>query len=327
MQLGTERRLRAVYPAIAIAFAAAAYHGPAYAEETASNKVAAQALFDQAKDLLARNNAAEACPKLEESQRLDPTSGTLINLADCYERAGRIATAWSTFLQAAAAAKVGGHLEREHVAKERASALAQRLPKIAIQVEGGDVAGLEIRRDGAIVGSPQWGMAIPTDPGKHPIVATAPGRTSWESVVTVRDGENISVTVPALVAVGTATAVAPSAPERTSSFGTQRTLALVAGGVGVAGLTFGSVFGLVSKSKHDEANAHCNGSVCRDQLGVDLRGEATRTGNLSTAGFVLGALGLAGGAALWLTATSDVTSGSAPRVGVGVGSIVVTKAW
>src|SRR3954470_4044560 len=57
----------------------------ARADDTRVDRAAAQALFDQAKELLARDNVTGACPKLEESQRLDPTSGTLINLADCYE--------------------------------------------------------------------------------------------------------------------------------------------------------------------------------------------------------------------------------------------------
>jgi hypothetical protein len=304
---------------LAMALAASVVRAsPARAEDHAVDKAAAQALFDQAKDLLARDNAAEACPKLEESQRLDPTSGTLINLADCYERQGRLATAWTAFLQAAATARAAGHLEREQVAKERAAGLALRLPKIVIQVPA-EVAGLEIKRDGMLVGKPQWGVPIPADRGQHRVVASAPGRKGWDAVVTVAsDAESVPVIVPMLEPI----AHTP-VPETSGGLGPHRVSALVAGGVGVAGLVMGTAFGLRSISKHNEAERHCDGAVCRDQEGVDLRAQAMRAGNLATVGFIVDAVGLVSGAALWLTAKSDSTTGARPAIGVGLGTIVV----
>jgi hypothetical protein len=295
----------------------------ARADEAAVDKAAAQALFDQAKDLLARGNVAEACPKLEESQRLDPTSGTLINLADCYERQGRVATAWTTFLQAAATARTAGHLEREQVARERAAALALRLPKIVVQVPA-EVTGLEIRRDGALVGKAQWGMQIPADRGQHRVVATAPGRKGWETSVTLAsDAESVAVVVPMLEPTTHAT---PDTQTH-GGLGAHRVAALVAGGVGVAGLVAGTAFGFSSISKHDEAERHCSGLVCRDQQGVDLRAAAMRAGNLSTVGFIVGAVGLAGGATLWLTAKTEPTTGARPAIGVGLGTVVVAASF
>src|SRR6188768_4131513 len=98
---------------------------PAHAQSTDS--AAAQGLFDEAKALMATGKASEACPKLEESQRLDPGTGTLLNLALCYEKIGRIASAWSRNLDAAAAAKASGNTARENAARKRAAALAARV--------------------------------------------------------------------------------------------------------------------------------------------------------------------------------------------------------
>jgi hypothetical protein len=321
---------RAACIAIALGAAAATTTEPARADEIGQDKVGqdkvgqdkagAQALFDQAKELLARGNAVEACPKLEESQRLDPTSGTLINLADCYERQGRISTAWTTFLQAAATAKAAGYLEREQVARDRASALVLRLPKIVIKVVATDIDGLDVKRDGVLVGRPQWGTPMPVDPGQHRIFVSAPSRRTWETVVTLPNvADTTTVVVPALDPL-------PGAPS-TGGLGTPRVMALVAGGVGVAGLVAGAAFGFVSKFKHDEADGSCTGSRCRDQAGVDLRNEAVQAGNLSTAGFIVGAAGLIAGATLWLTAKDDSTTGGHSRIGVGLGTLVLTKTW
>jgi hypothetical protein len=79
--------------------------------------------------------AAQACPKFEESQRLDPGVGTQFNLADCYERTGRLASAYTTFIDVAAATRQLGQFEREAVARERAKSIKPRLSRLVIVVD------------------------------------------------------------------------------------------------------------------------------------------------------------------------------------------------
>jgi hypothetical protein len=164
------------------------------------DKAAAEALFDAGKALMKDRKYAEACPKLAESQRLDPAPGTLLNLADCYEQAGLSASAWATWLEAAAAAKDAGQSKREELARQRAMALKSRLVSITINVpESVRVQGLEVTRDGIVVGLPMWGTSVPVDPGMHTIFARAPQRKSWQTTVSVVDGvQPVQVTVPAL---------------------------------------------------------------------------------------------------------------------------------
>jgi hypothetical protein len=315
----SRRRLCARALLVALGAVASFFATEARAEEPTADKAAAQALFDQAKEFIATGRIAEACPKLEESERLDPTSGTLINLADCYERQGRIASAWNTFVQAAGAAKAGGHFEREQVARARASAIAPRLSKIVIHVAAG-AAHLELRRDGMSIDRSEWDSPIPVDLGEHRVRASA-GNKTWEQVVSIKvEGETQTVEVPVLdvpVAVSTETA----------TMGGQRIAAIGAGAVGVAGLVCGTAFGLKSMSKHSEADEHCVGSTCRDQTGVDLRADAKQAGNLSTAGFIVGALGMAGGAALWWTARDDANHAAGARIGIGLGNLALTATW
>jgi hypothetical protein len=343
------RRFSWTWPAAGIASIALMMSGPARAEVSSADGAVAQALFDEAKKLMAAGNFADACPKLEESQRLDPTSGTLINLADCYEKHGRLASAWSAFLDAAAAANRSGHGDRARAARDRAAALAPRLSKIAITVAGGDsVAGIEVKRDGAVVGKAQWGVPLPADQGLHKVIVSAPGRKTWAKSVVVKGGaDTLKVAVPDLAEVPEtpstpATAATtktvtgrlsgidqPTSGERSEASGgwsAQKTAALVVVGVGVAGVVVGSIFGLKSISKHNEAAIECDPD-CWDQTGMDLKADAKSAGNISTGAFVVGAAGLVGAAVLWFTAGSDTSTASAPRVGIGPGGVLLKGVW
>jgi len=73
--------------------------------QSATDSATAESLFNEALALLERKMPAEACPKLEASQRFDPGVGTLLYLADCYQQLGRTASAWATFREAAYMAK------------------------------------------------------------------------------------------------------------------------------------------------------------------------------------------------------------------------------
>src|SRR5260221_10377355 len=84
---------------------------------------AAQALFDQARALTRQGRYAEACPKLLESNRLDPGIGTQFHLAECYEQNGQVATAWATFLDVASQARAASQFDREKAATKRATQL------------------------------------------------------------------------------------------------------------------------------------------------------------------------------------------------------------
>ena len=122
--------------------------GNAHAQPTAADRAAAEALFQQAQSLMEQGKAAEACPKYEESQRLDPGVGTLLYLADCYETVGRTASSWGTFLEASYAAKDAGQSDRQQIAEENAARLQPTLSTLMLVVDGKETPGLSISSDG-----------------------------------------------------------------------------------------------------------------------------------------------------------------------------------
>jgi hypothetical protein len=160
----------------------------------------ADALFQEGRALMISDHFAEACPKLERSQQLSPHGGTLLNLAACHERIGRVATAWVEFHQALEAAKTEGKTERERLANDRIAALDPRVPWLTIQVpEGVDSTQAAVTLDGAGIHPNAWGKEMPVDPGEHRVVIAIGDGAPSEVAFTLHEGEHktAQLTAPA----------------------------------------------------------------------------------------------------------------------------------
>lgn len=276
----------------------------------AGDVAAAEQLFTEGKKLTQAGKWSEACPKLEESQRIDPAIGTEFNLADCNEHIGKTATAWAQFIDVAALSKAAGQPARESVARERARLLEGKLVKITIRVQG-NTEGVEVRRDELVVGKAQWGVAVPIDPGEHVITARAPGKKDWEKKIrVVAELKSPSVDVPPLDPLPRAPVAAtpPPQPEANQPIpvesdrgDSQRIAGGIVAALGLVGLGVGTTFGLLSKRDREDGLAYCVGNVC-DQNGVSLRDDARTKGNIATGAFIAGGSLLVGGAVLYFTA-------------------------
>jgi hypothetical protein len=270
----------------------------------------------------------QACPKFEAALKLLRGVGVLLNLADCYDRTGRTASAWTTYSRAHRLAEEKND-DRAELAAQRATALEPRLVKLTIVVPNeSTVPGLEVLRDGVPIEEPFWGTDIPVDPGAYVVEARAPGRLAWSRRVSVT-AESASITVPPLEVDPSAVPVEEKRPDapRDEGLGTQRVLALVAGGAGIVGVGVGAVFGIVSMSKHNEAEESCvsqGGQYVCNEAGFDAADAAIGAGNVSTIGFIAGGVLLAAGVVLWITAPSSQAS---TQVGVAPGRVLVRGAF
>jgi hypothetical protein len=313
----------------------------AYAQP--SDAAAAEVQFQEGRKLMEARRYGEACPKFLASYNLAPAPGTLLNLGDCYERNGQLASAWYRFNEAIALAQRGNRADREKTAKERAERLEPRLVRIVVGVPGPDVT---VQIDGVAIEASAIRNPMPIDPGKHTLQASAPGKKPHSLVIDIDERTKLTpVDVPALEDAAEAaepgdtraTTAATEPGGRTPEPGsTQRTLGIVAASAGGLALAAGTFFGVRTSSKWSEAQSRCNsgtsGLEC-DATGVDLAAEAKQSGNVATIVFAVGGVLLAGGAVLYLTAPSAppppratrsaASRGLRARVGIGAGSVVV----
>jgi hypothetical protein len=289
------------------------------AAQSSEDEAAARALFEQGKKLMDEGKYEEACPKFAEGNRLVSGIGVKFNLAECYERVGRLASAWAAFLDVAAASKAAGQVDREKVARRRAVALEPELLKLKIDVPAANrVQGLEIRRDGNLVGVGQWGVAIPADGGDHTISVSAPGRLPFEKVVKIagEPGSVSAVEIPLLVidpaSRDKATNVVVARP-REPRGNTQRIIGYSAGGAALVAAGVGTAFGLIAMNKYAQSGTYCYPNNQCLAEGTALRQDAISSGNISTIGFASAGILLVAGVIIVATAPSADVSSAAIR--------------
>ncbi len=301
------------------------------ASGTASAQSAeAEVLFREGRRLIKQGKLATGCDKLAASERLESSVGTLLNLGDCREKLGKVATAWAAFEKARALAHRAGNDERrENEAKRRAQQLEPRLPMLVIKVER-PVDGLVIRRGEVVIDPGAWSTAVPVDAGTYTIVAEAPGHRRWSTDVAVLHKTKRVLVVPALERVPAVAAevevrgvdpvpTAPAAPVRASSAivvpsasmaltagptpsrwtGTRR-LAVGVGVLGVGALGAGVYFGMRARDLQDRADARCPLTACSDPEGLRLNDEAQDQAGRANLMFVAGGVAAASSIVLWL---------------------------
>ncbi len=200
-------------------------------------KLSAEALFDQGLRLMDAGDFAAACPKLDESQRLDPGIGTLLYLGECYMSLGKTASAWMSFREAAFQARRSGETEREATAVRHADELRQRLSFLVIELDE-PPTGTRIELDGQELSMHLLDTPFPVDPGDHTLVVSAPGRHPWRQSLGVKpDAASQRVRVPRLPVAPHPAAPRPPElePPRSGSWHTVGWIAVGTGAVALGG--------------------------------------------------------------------------------------------
>lgn len=294
-------RARAV--AVLIALAAAAAH---------AQSPEAEVLFRDGRRLIQAGQLADGCAKLEASERLESSVGALLNLGDCREQLGALASAWAAFRAAEAKAKHAGDDEQRRAeARRRAALLEPRLLHLTIEV-GQRAGGLVVRRDGAPVDRALWDLAVPIDPGTYQITAEAPGRRPWQAkvVIDARRPRRV-VTVPPLElelepAAAAASVAAPPGPgeprppERAGIWSPTRKVSAGFAIAGAGALGAGAYFGWRARSLEDRADRRCPLVACGDAEALRLNAEARTAAARANVLYAAGGAAAVTAAVLWL---------------------------
>jgi hypothetical protein len=318
--------MRPLRPAWALALVVVL--APASAQ--AGDAAAARELLKEGYALAQQGKCDEAIPHLVESLKLETKAITLINLADCEEKSGRLADALGHWVDARARAVAEGNGAIELEAEKRAKALEPRLPRLVVAVREGAPKGATVLRDGVALGDVSLGVPLPVNPGAHTIVVKAEGFADSVTEVSLDEGEEkrieVAVGEPLPAEASAEGAGAPGAPDGRDAGPTARTSGpgpLVWAGFGVAGagLAVGTVTGLMALGKASSVKSACPGGECRDQAALDDVSTGRTLGTVSTVAFVVGGVGalvgvyglLSGGAARTGAATTK------PRVAIDLG--------
>lgn len=256
-----------------------------------------------------------ACPRIEQSYRIDPRIGALFALAECESKRGRIATAVARYdeyltehgkLPRDKKAKQG---DRALIARRQVDLLRPDLPRLTLVLPREAPRDMVVRCDGAPVAEDALGAPIPLDPGAHVITTSTPGGALSEVRLTIARGQQIRLVLtlapalavttppPALSPAAPAIAPEPAAPTEVHPTSGRRVAAYVSGGIGLVGLAVGGVFGGLALAQKSTVDANCKPTADPGTLGCHGDGyRASRNlqqfGLWSTVGF---AVGLAGG--------------------------------
>jgi hypothetical protein len=256
----------------------------------------ADRLFREGQTLLEKGSLDDACARFQESNDLDSTLGTVLALAYCDEQHGKKSAAYQKYVMVERAAEAKGDASRKNFAHEHAKKLEGDVPRLVltnlprnalVTVDGQNVAYVP--------------AGVPIGSGEHAIIVTAPGKSPTPALeLTVGDSETgkKQVSVPDLRDDPN---YQPDRPGR-------RMAGFIIGGVGIAGVAVGSVFGLKTFSDRSSADSAVD---CKDKtqcgpIGYASISDAKTAATISTIGFGVGVVGLGVGA--WLILTSNGTS-------------------
>jgi len=271
-----------------------------------------EVIYRSAVDDLKAGHYAEACPKFAEARRLKSDSlPALQGLAQCYDKAGKTASAWAKYRQLSVELKQSGDGARAELASSRAEELGRSLSTLEIKPESSDTPGLVIRLDKEEVPRAMFGTRMNVDPGQHILEATAPGFEVWSTTVTIGAASDAKQTkVPPLVAKPSGSS---GGGEATGGSSGLRSAAFVVGGLGVAGLVVGGVFGGLASGAASTVKSACPNSVCATSAGQSDLSSANSKALISTIGIGAGAGLLATGVILYVVSRPSAKRDEAPR--------------
>jgi hypothetical protein len=259
---------------------------------------AANDLWKRGREAAKSEDWKKAAELFRESQRLDPSPGTLFNLANAEEKSGQLVAARQHFQEVILVLKPTD--QRLAVAKDRAASLEQRVPRLRLDLAAGSPPFAKVRLGDEDVAP---GREMLLDPGPRQVVVSAPGRPDRATDLTLAEGDRKALTLevapepppPAPVVA------APPPPPPTSPVNVRLVAGIGLGALGLVGIGVGAATGAAALGKKNALESACPEKSACTNAGVDMAGSGSTLATVSTVTFVVGAAAVAGGVVLVLT--------------------------
>ena len=218
--------------------------------------------FAEGRESLKRGDYAMARAKFEQSQELDPSLGTVLNLAVCEQRVGHLLRAQALlrkFLDTAAPDD-----DRRTSAEALADEITAKLPHLVVHVEPSGPIGTWFNVDG---NDQRFlsGASLDLDPGTHQIELSAVGFARRRITVTLAEAEHrqLDIVLETLVK-----ADASPPPQRLPQPETGLSPAFyVALSAGMAGALTVAASGVMIAHERSTVRDHCTDKAC-DPVGL-----------------------------------------------------------
>lgn len=191
---------------------------------------------------------------------------------------------------------------------------------------GNDMVDVKVTMDGTVLTQKLGGTALEADPGEHTFTFEAPGIPAVTKTLLLRESEkdrheHIVLAAappqpPAQEAATPSSGPAPAAPEpepEAPGAVSLRTVGLVTGGVGVAAIAAGSVFGVLAMSANSAQKSDCASATdCKSYShAVSDHSTVSTDATIATVAFIGGGVLVAAGAVLFFTGGPRTQIGSA----------------
>lgn len=328
MTSSDQRRLRtAGFVAVCTLFAT--YSGSAFAQRSATDIETARQLYNQGTDLRDKGDLKGALEKLKAAHALGNTPITGVELCKTHAALVQPVEAREVCLGVGRIPPLAGETARSQDARNEAAKIAEEM-RAKIAIVRLHITGVPQGRepivvvDGATVPLAALGEGRALDPGKHELSARIGAGPETRSQIDLAPGESKDITLP--VTAPAADAAPPPLPLPPSGRGYDQqpaepahksngnglaTAGFIIGGIGVG---IGAITGIVAISQKSSLDDKCTNKQCgvADHDALDT---AKKWGNVSTAFFIVGGVGLATGLIATLAAPSRSTGLGPPPPG------------
>lgn len=304
----------------------------ATADPSEADRTTARALAAEGYEALERQDYATAEDRLRRADALVHAPTIVVDRAKALIGLGRFVEAYESYqlvMRETLPRNAPPSWKQAVLEAEReVSKVEPRLAWLVLKVEGPSDPRVTI--DGVTIPNASLGVRRPIDPGRRTIRVTADGFVSGGRSLSLKEAEQQEITIaldkPPAIQLDESK-VAPAPPETPTDSAPRSQIPMwTAFGVGAAGLTFGTITGILFLDKHGKLVDKCpNDNRCDPKDGaekaelISMRSSYRTMGTLSGIGFGLGVAGAATGVVMLLT---NPKRSEAPRTGFMLAPVV-----